>query len=333
MSEIHNRTGQHVYLDIYGGLADVLPTAVLTRPDGSTRNMTVVEDNDRPEGVDDRYYAVLTMADTSINGFLKITWDFSIESVDTDKIDRFEVITPYLTINEVKRIYPEATDEEAIELEASVRHIINAHTGQDFGYHEGTITVEGHGEKALRLPKRLIEITGMSTLTAVLQPQSSIIVSDGWYLKKGWSHEVSAIESDSLYWPGGYGGVPANDHDDDGIWTLPVPGEPGYEKAGHGVIINAPGYGTTPTPWKNDYPFNITGRWGYESVPGPVIEAAKLLVNDYACQEIAWRDRYLESIKAADWRLQFSSRAWDSTGNVRADQLLSEYVLLDWALV
>ncbi len=84
---------------------------------------------------------------------------------------------------------------------------------------------------------------------------------------------------------------------------------------------------------KNDYPFEITGDWGYKSVPAPVKEAARLLVNDYACSEQLYRDRYLESIKAADWRLQFSSRAWEYTGNVRADQLLSEYVILDWAVI
>lgn len=319
MNEIHNRTSQSVYLDVYGGTADATPTAVLTLPDATTRTLTV-DSVDAPEGVDDRYRVVLNMADTKNNGIVKVTWEFSIGGTEVDKVDVYEVVTPYLDITEVKRIYPEATDAEAMELEAAVRHIINAHTGQDFGYSEETITVEGHGESALRLPKRIIECTGLETLSSVLNPLITHIVSDGWYLKKGWANEVTPIVSDSLYWGG----------DEE---SLVEPGEPGYEKPGHGAIISAPGVSSTPTTWRQDYPFKITGRWGYEYVPTSVKEAARLLVNDYACQEIAWRDRYLESIKAADWRLQFNSRAWDSTGNVRADQLLSEYVLLDWAVV
>lgn len=319
MSEIHNRTGQLVYLDVYGGEADALPTASLVMPDGTETTLTVVQDA-APEGIDERYHTTLTMAHTKDDGPLTVTWEFSLDGIEVDKVNHFEVVTPYLTIGEVKKIYPEATNEEAIEVEAAVRHVINAHVGYDFGYFVGTKVVEGHGESALRLPSRLIELTGFSTLSSNLDVRSAIITSDGWYLKKSWSYETTPIESDSIYW--GYTDV-----------DNPSPGEPGYEKPNHGYIITAPGQGGVATSWRDDYPFNITGRWGYESVPQPVKEAARLLVNDYACQEIAYRDRYLESIKAADWRLQFSSRAWESTGNVRADQLLSEYVLLDWAAI
>jgi len=72
--------------------------------------------------------------------------------------------------------------------------------------------------------------------------------------------------------------------------------------------------------------YPISGVWGYEAVPESVKEAARLLVNDYACADSQYRDRYLTSMTAADWRIQFNSGAFVRTGNVRADQLLSEYV-------
>jgi hypothetical protein len=255
-------------------------------------------------------------------GPLTVTWSFVIPGVGNfNDAQHYDVVTPYLTIAEVKKIFPEATNEEAFDVEAAVRHVINAHCGQSFGYAVKTITVEGHGESALRLPERLIELTGLATLTATLNTHRSIITSDGWYLKKGWTDSITPIESTDEYF---YGADVYNDAE---------PGEPGYEKPSHGPIIVAPGTHSRSTPWRDDYPFTITGKWGYLNVPQPVKEAAKLLVNDYACSEIAYRDRYLESIKAADWRLQFSSRAWEYTGNVRADHLLSEFVLLDWAVV
>lgn len=255
-------------------------------------------------------------------GTVEVSWSFSIPSVgDFTDVQIYDVVTPYLTKAEVKTIWPEATDQQALDVEAVVRHVINAHTGQSFGYSEKSITVEGHGESALRLPERLIELTGLSTLTATLNVNRSIIVSDGWYLKKGWTDSVTVLTTTDEY----FSGTDVNNYADEG--------EPGYEKPSHGHIIIAPGANASPTPWRDDYPFTITGKWGYITVPQPVREAAKLLVNDYACSEVAYRDRYLESIKAADWRLQFSSSAWRYTGNVRADQLLSQYVLLDWAVV
>ena len=255
-------------------------------------------------------------------GNLSVTWGFVIPGSGsyTDTIN-YKVVRPYLTIAEVKAIWPEASTADAIAVERAVRHVINAHTGQSFGYATKTLTVEGHGESALRLPERLVEIQTLSTLRATLNIHRSIITSDGWYLKKGWTDEVSVIESDDEYFGDYY---VHNDVDE---------GEPGYVKPGHGHIINAPGSWGRATKWRDDYPFKITGKWGYVDVPEPVREAARLLVNDYACSEALYRDRYLESIKAADWRMQFSSRAWEYTGNVRADQLLSEFVLLDWAVV
>jgi hypothetical protein len=321
MTEIHTGTSQSIFLDLFNETADETPTAYCKRPDGTTVEFTVSSPTP-PTGVTQRFEATIGMAHTQTQGVLEVIWDLSIDSFEFEKIDYLEVVTPYLSLSEVKKIYTDATDEQAAEVEASVRHIIEAHTGQTFGFSKDeTVSVEGHGESALRLPKRLVELKGVSTLTAILNPLAAAITSDGWYLKKGWSYEVTPVVSDSLYWTG-------DDYD-----TNAAPGEPGYEKPSHGPITVAPGAGGRGTPWRDDYPFEITGDWGYKTVPAPVKEAAKLLVNDYACSEAMYRDRYLDSIKAADWRLEFSSRAWESTGNVRADQLLSEYVILDWAVI
>jgi len=258
-----------------------------------------------------------------------INWKFSYDenslTYDYDNTTQVEVVTPILPLATIGSILGDDlnTPEHTRTAEAAVRTIIQAHTGQKFGYSKNkTIVVEGHAERALRLPERLIALSGLSTLTAQLDIRAAIITSDGWYLKKSWSDSVFDIENDSLYWSGA-----------DYNFDNPAPGQPGYEKPSHGPIIDAPRIRVSPTRWRDDYPFSITGDWGYKSVPVDVQEAAKLLINDYACSEIAYRDRYLESIKASDWRLQFSSRAWEYTGNVRADQLLAQYVLLNWAVV
>lgn len=246
------------------------------------------------------------------------------------------VVTPILPLSVIAGLLGEGLNSEqnVATAEAAVRTIIQAHTGQKFGYSKGkTLRVEGHGETALRLPERLINLTGIGTLTANLDPLAAIIVSDGWYLKKSWANEISEVANNSVYWSDYRDSVAFDNNiysDPDGDGQPPIVGPLGTRPGG---VISAPGVSSGPTRWVDDYSFTITGDWGYKSVPVAVQEAAKLLINDYACSEAAYRDRYLETIKASDWELDFNSRAWDSTGNVRADQLLSEYVLLDWAAI
>lgn len=267
---------------------------------------------------------------------IRVTWSFTIPGSGTfSEVENYEVIRPYLSIPEVKKILGEGfSDEEAKEVEAAVRHVINAHTGQSFGLSKKALTVEGHGESALRLPERLVSIEAVNTLSSVLDVSYFIIISDGWYIKKGWADATAYMNSGSRYW--------GDAADDDHIYHDPNDGDnPPADTTGMvgplatrpGGVIVAPSALGRATSWRDDYPFTIKGVWGYERVPEAVKEAAKLLVNDYACSEALYRDRYLESIKAADWRLQFSSRAWEYTGNARADLLLSEFVLLDWAVI
>lgn len=264
----------------------------------------------------------VTLPYFQVEGDLVLTWHVNIPGTgDIVDTETYSFVTPYLSLREVKAIWPQATDAEALQVERIVRYVINSYTGQTFGHRTKSQTVEGHGEFMLKLPQRLITLTGLATLTQVIDPNCAIIVSDGWYIKKNWGSVLSTNTNPSLYWSG--------------FWAInnAEPNEPGYEQASHGEVIEAPSTLPKPTEWKDDYPFTINGDWGYLSVPEAVKQAAALLVNDYACGEVGYRDKYLKAIKAADWDIDFSSRSWEATGNVRADQLLSDFVIWDWALI
>lgn len=71
----------------------------------------------------------------------------------------------------------------------------------------------------------------------------------------------------------------------------------------------------------------ISGYWGYPSLPEDIAIAARILAEDYGCDESLWRDRYIANIRAADWRFEFNKKAFVSTGNVKADQILEKYTL------
>lgn len=233
-------------------------------------------------------------------GEATVTWKFTLSGTDYAKTTKYRVVTPYVSPRWIKKNLMEgATDEEIKEAESSARFIINSHTGQSFGKETSTKTVIANGNSSLALPARLLSAT---TVNGVALPASYAIDGDGWYL------------SFERY------GIPPLRADYYGIHET------------NGVIENP--YGVKYLPFQANAVFEIAGTWGWDEVPEEITEAAKLLINDYASGDSLYRDRYLTSMTAADWRIQFNSGAFARTGNVRADHLLTEYVLKrGWAVI
>lgn len=322
MSEIQKGSSQTVYLDLYSENADALPTVTVQKGDGTTTSLVVT--NEGPVGnITERYSTILGLANTQNEDSLKVTWSLSIGGTPVTKTEYYDIVTNYVSVSEVKAIWPHLSDDQAVDLESNVRRIIDAYCGQNFGGSTKTLTVNGAGEDFLRLPERLLVLQGIQTLTTTLDIKDSIITGDGWYLKKGWTAGNVYTTSDNQYFT-----------NVDDFWiNNPDVGEPGYEKPEHGYVIHAPRQYAMTTPWMKDYPFKITGSWGWVRVPVDVSLAAKLLINDYGCNEELYRDRYLKAVKFADTDIDFGQPSWGGTGNVRADQLLSEFVIADWALL
>lgn len=300
MSEIHKNTSQHVYLDVYGGTVDETPTAEVVNANSDVRQLVVTQET-APTGVDERYSVILNMADTQNEGELTVSWNFEMDGVPVTKKDYFEIVTPILTFREIREIHPNATDDEVTRIESAVRHIIQAHTGQTFGQFTGVKEVRGNDSRALALPARLQSLIDVNGYEG--SPTYFAIDADGYVLKH-YSWGVPPVKADYY----------------------------GLHQHTNGVIHN-PNHVKMGQFYTTNY-YAVNGVWGWNGVPIQVKEAAKLLVNDYACGDIQYRDRYLTSMTAADWRIQFHSGAFLKTGNVRADQLLNEYVLKrGWAVI
>jgi len=77
--------------------------------------------------------------------------------------------------------------------------------------------------------------------------------------------------------------------------------------------------------FKRNVIYTVTGVWGYECIPNPVVESARLLIEDYICPDQNYRNKYLDNIRSGDWRLEFNDWAFVGTGNATVDRLLKEY--------
>jgi len=270
-------------------------TSVLYSVNGGT-DTTAVADTSNPG------YATAKLPYQPSDAKIKVTWGFSIPGGSYTQVQYYDVVTPLLTPNQVRDIVGQtATAAELYAVEASARYIIQAYTGQTFSKYVGPLSVTGSGDSTLRMPRRLMRFTTIND-TVVNVPWVTLR-GDGWFM-------VSK-----------YLGPPPIRADFDGWHEEPA--------AGFSTVPI-----TAPPRWVRPYltfaagaEYVIDGEWGWDYTPSPVVEAAKLLVNDYACNDSIYRDRFISSISGPDWTMRFNEGAFTSTGNVRADQLLGEYKL------
>lgn len=231
-----------------------------------------------------------------------IDWNFQyneglvVQSVhETSQVQIVSAILPY---EEVARITGWTDPLEINDLERRVRYSIQTYTATTFGRFRGTIPVQGSDDSKLTLPLPLLELESPTGLT---------IYGGG-----------TILGSAAQVYDGGIKSAPP-DYVLDQYYTSGVP-------------IKAPGY-FSRFHFRDDVMYNIKGLWGYHDIPGDVRQAARLLIADYACDESLWRDRYVNAIKAGDWRIDFNAAAFTGTGNVSADQILAQYRRLNMAAI
>lgn len=214
----------------------------------------------------------------------------------------FNVATPYLDLWELQEILEYTDHDDAWRVEAAARHIINAHCGQSFGLREDTIKVRGDGSPALTLPERTESIDLVTrnghVVYNVLETNGDYFLGEGRYRLSNHGFYLNRLSASE----GGY-----------------------YEYTSSDPIVVSPQ--TANVYRKKETQWEITGTFGHKFVPEEVREAMRLLVNDYACGEQMYRDRFIQAISASDWRLQYNDGAYSDTGNARANLLLSNHVI------
>ena len=75
------------------------------------------------------------------------------------------------------------------------------------------------------------------------------------------------------------------------------------------------------------YRYKVYAEFGYEDIPDEVDQATVELMQDYFSKDNLWRKKYVNKISTFDWDFEYGSGATSGTGNLYADQLLSDYVL------
>jgi len=295
LTEIYKNTTQNASLVITGETADTPPTATLVKGEDETV-LTVSE----PETVGsiEVWKAYIGLAHTQ-GGTFDVVWEFTIDGNPVEKVDSFEVVTPYVSLSAAKEALALATvsDEDIMRIERRVRKIINRYCGQSFDLETGTKIVRGQGSENIRLPKRLNKVNSITQHVTGAALEGYEIRHNGLVLRRSYP----SYASENVVWITNPIFNPFYDVKSDTFWGGSV-------------------------PFAYDVEWDITGEWGYHSIPSEVQEAALILMEQYLCSDDLYRQRYVNTMASADFRYSTHDKAWQGTGNAVADYLLRDYV-------
>jgi len=236
-----------------------------------------------------RFIVKLTYNETQYDGPLEFHWT---GPAGFARKTTANVVTPLLPTNVIKTIFDDnKSDFELETIENTVRLTIEAYTGQTFGLSKEVKIGKAVNDHHLALPSTLVSI---DPATPGLWVSDAMIIGDGIGLS-----------------------LPTHTYFD----LKQAPPEEYLTASFVSGVIRVPNYAYS---FKTGERYAILGEWGYSHVPEDVQEAAKILINDYSCNESIYREKYLDSVKYES-TLQFNPMAFHGTGNVRADQILDKY--------
>lgn len=222
--------------------------------------------------------------------FKHIKYDGYLTAYVTGMIDgeehvlsyRIPVVTPLFTLDDFSEAQQGQIGENDFpELERLVRHVVEAHCGQSFGYRKDAVEFN-NSRNRVYLNAPIVEFTGVSDR----------------YLTN--SNTLS---------------IPHRIYDDRFVIDLDL-----YDVKTDLIML--------PHKRTNRVMF-LHGTFGYPSVPEDVRQAALLIAGVWGCNQAIWRDRYINTIRSADWNIKYDGGAYEGTGSATADQLLAKYNRVD----
>jgi hypothetical protein len=238
----------------------------------------------------------LTLPWVATSGVFTVTWQFSVTGRGIlTKTETHNVVVPLVEVNELRQELelPDVTDDHLMMQERRVRKIIEAHCGQSFDSSLEYRVVRGSGDQYLRLPKRIISGGSLVDTRLAVPWVGFSIRDDGWSLRR----------ENGYYYD---------------IVTTTAPIYAPSERIG--------------SYWPNGVEWNISGLWGWESVPAAVREAALVLIEQRMCGQ-SYRDNYMSRVRASDWQFDYFQEANLGTGNVVADKLLEPFIVVRAAVI
>lgn len=79
------------------------------------------------------------------------------------------------------------------------------------------------------------------------------------------------------------------------------------------------------TEFQEGFDYIVEGEYGYFVIPFEISEATELLMNDLACGNNRYLNKYIESVKTDGFDISYFDEALFGTGNLIVDNILTKY--------
>lgn len=238
-------------------------------------------------------------ADGILNVDLPSKYDGEYEVQVYDNEYYYTVVRPYVNPNTKGTTKTEIA--EYARNEELARAIIDSVIDDGFYYKKKTIETSGVGADYLPLwidAKKILKVYENNTLVydsahADLYERAFEISADGTAIQQYYSGTINRSQGASLILP-----MAASD-------------------------TNVIDYYYRGFPKTFDY--TIIVESGYKVVPQEIVRAAELLTDDIACGRLEYYKRYATSYNTDQFKIQFDKQAFEGTGNIVVDKILSKY--------
>jgi len=248
----------------------------------------------------------------------KLVWLYNIGGLNGEHATYLDVVTPYCSFAEVIDDLQLGTDpsdpkyktyHELSMAEKYARKLIEDFTGQFFYTYTDTEVVYGSGSDILAMPYKIIEIYKIYADDILLVDNLASPAINNW----GYTPVVSET---------GFGiRLDRTELVDNTVYVA------------NGMIPPSINDLYTGQAFRKGVRYKVVGKFGWDSVPDEVEQAAVQLIGHYFGKDRMWADRYLKSVSTFDWDFEYNDAVYTGTGCAYADKILSGYVLSNMVLI
>jgi hypothetical protein len=232
-------------------------------------------------------------------GKYRVDFTYSVSSVSYTKSQYFNVYTPYTDSDSFFELYPElevANSSKFETLEARARAVINTYCGQTFESFIGKkLIVNGNNHTVLHLP---FPISRLDRVVLNEDEPDEAVIFDSSVGIKNLEKVRQPFNFNSTFYIR-------------------------FKKGATGITERI----LDTSTFKDSSSYSIIGDWGWLYVPEPVTQAANLLIADMMNDDGEYRKHGIVSVDMDNIRFSMKPSFYESTGNIEADVLLTDYTL------
>ena len=224
---------------------------------------------------------------------------YSVSGTEYTQSQYIHVYTPYLTWSEFISNHSELTSLESQfdYFEKRARSIIDTYCGQTFEYFpDKSFTLDGTNHKNLHLP---VPIATLRRVTLNAGDSDSEVIHD--------STDSSLNNIEKVRQPFNF--------------------ESSYYIRFKANIVQTNSSRLLGKTFKDHSDYKIEGDFGWRYVPLNIKQAADLLILDLMNDDSEYRRHGITSVDMDTLRFTMSGNFYESTGNIEADVLLTDYTL------